>query len=223
MPEAQTEKTEDGRTRLYPSTASTDSPGMWISLLAYGIALGLWLGLAQSTFAWTFGSVVAVIFGGAVLYDVRKWTRARSLRKRLGEIVLSVDPYPARIGEAVDVRVAQRVRSDVCVRATTLCLLCSAARIETYGIRDRERRIWSNAFDTEVVVLRNVSFEAGDLLTAGTEFEIPPDSYGSSDWTRWWVVVDTSLEGCPSSSATFALEVVRADDPARAHGVDQAS
>ena len=46
IPKSRTEQMHDGHIRLYPSATSTDSGDMWISLIAYGIALGLWLWLA---------------------------------------------------------------------------------------------------------------------------------------------------------------------------------
>lgn len=195
---------------MYASATSTESTNMWVAVISFGIGLGLWLWLAQSTLAWIIGTVVAVICGGGVLHEIWKWIRARPLRKSLGQIVLSVNTHPARIGEPLEIRIAQRLRSNVLVQATGIRLRRDERRIETGGIHMTETKIWSNTFDTEFVVLRDVDFERGDVLSAEIETEIPADQYESSDSTRWWVVVETSIVGCPRYSATFPLKVARA-------------
>ncbi len=210
--EPRTEKMDDGHIRLYPSATSTESCDTWISLIAYGVGLGLWLWLVQDTLIWFIGLVVALICGGGVLREIWKWARARSLGKGLGEIVLSVNTHPVRIGEPLEIRIAQRLRSNVRVQATGIRLRRDVRRIETGGIYKTETKIWSNILDTEFVVLRDVNFERGDVLSAEIETEIPADQYGSNDWNRWWVVVETSIDGCPPYSASFPLKVARTDD-----------
>ena len=210
--EPRTEKMDDGRIRLYPSATSAESCDMWISLIAYGIGLGLWLWLVQDTLIWFIGLVVAVICGGGVLREIWKWTRARSLRKSLGEIVLSVNIHPARVGEPLEIRIAQRLRSNIHVQATGIRLRRDERRISTGGIHMTETKFWVNTFDTEFVVLRDVNFERGDVLSAEIETEIPADQYGSNDRNRWWVVVEMSIDGCPPYSASFPLKVARTDN-----------
>ena len=207
--EPQTEKMDDGRIRLYPSATSTESCNMWVSLIVYGIGLWLWLWLVKDTLIWFIGLVVAMICGGGVLHDIWKWIRARPLRKGLGEIVLSVNTHPARLGEPLEIRITQRLRSNVHMQATGIRLRRDERRIETGGIHMTETKFWVNTFDTEFVVLRDVNFERGDVLSAEIETEIPADQYGSNKRSRWWVVVETSIDGCPPYSVSFPLKVAR--------------
>ncbi len=74
-----------------------------------------------------------------------------------------------------------------------------------------ETKFWVNTFDAEFVVLRDVNFERGDVLSAEIETEISADQFESNDRTRWWVVVETSIDGCPRYSASFPLKVARTD------------
>jgi hypothetical protein len=210
--EPRTEKMDDGRIRLYASATSTESTNMWVAVISFGIGLGLWLWLAQSTLAWIIGTVVAVVYGGGVLREIWKWIRARPLRKSLGEIVLSVNIHPARVGEPLEIRIAQRLRSNVRVQATSIRLRRDERRISTGGIHMTETKFWVNTFDIEFVALRDVNFERDDVLSAEIETEIPADQYESNDRNRWWVVVETAIDGCPPYSASFPLKVVRTDN-----------
>ena len=205
-----TESGDDGGTRVHPSSTSLDAVDLQVTWVVFGAiaVVGLWLALG--TAAWILGLVLAAVGCSAVLHETWKWTRTRGLRKRLGEIVLTLQPYPARIGEALEVRLAQRVRSHLHVLSTIVRLQCSAARIETFGARDRERRVWSRVVDAEVVERRDLALEAGDVLTAAAEIELPGDQFPSSEWTSWTLLVEVEVEACPPYSATFPLEVISA-------------
>ncbi len=203
---------DDGRIRLYASATSTESTDMWVAVISFGIGLGLWLWLAQSTLVWIIGTVVAVVYGGSVLHDTWKWTRASPLRKSLGQIVLSVNTHPARIGEPLEIRITGRLRCNVHVQTTGIRICREERRISTGGITRTKTQFWVNAFDTEFVVLQDVNFERGDVLSAEIKTEIPANQYGSNDRNRWWVAVETSIDGCPPYSASFPLKVAQADD-----------
>lgn len=177
-------------------------------MLLFGIASGLWISLARGTLTWIVGAVVAAIWGWDVACGIRNWTRTSVLRRGLGEIVLSVDRHPARLGETLAIRMTQRVRSSILVQSTTIRVVCDGARIETYGIYDREQKVWSCDYEAEVVAVRDLRLGPGDELTAKAETEILMDQYRSSEFTRWWVIVETSVAGCPQYSSTFPLEVV---------------
>lgn len=205
-----TESGDDGGTRVHPSITSLDAVDLWVTGVVFGAiaVVGLWLALG--TRAWILGWVLAVVGCSAVLHETWKWTRTRGLRKRLGEIVLTLQPYPARIAESLDVRLTQRVRSQLRVGSIHVRLLCSAARVETYGARDREQKVWSRVVDAEVVERRDLALKAGDVLTAAAEIELPGDQFPSSEWTSWTLLVEAEVEACPPYSATFPLEVISA-------------
>lgn len=214
MQEDQIRDRADERIQLEPSVTSSDSRSLWISWITYGIALALWLWLARSAAAWIVGSAIAAFGGGMLLADLGKWFKARPLRKSLGTLALTVDRFPARIGEPLGIRIAQQVRSPIHLRAMTVRLLCAAARIRTYGIRDRKQKTWSNALDVEVLSRGDALLEAGDLLTAEGRTVIPADEHESSDWTIWCLVVEVISGDGPRYSATFPLQVVPGDDDA---------
>lgn len=214
MQENQIRDRDDERIQLEPSVTSADSHSLWISLITYGIALALWLWLARSAAARIVGSAIALFGGGMLLADLGKWFKARPLRESLGELVLTVDAHPAEIGEPLRIRIAQQVRSPIHLRAMTVRLLCAAARIGTYGIRDRKQKTWSNVLDVEVLSRGDIMVETSDVLTAEGGTVIPADEHRSSDWTRWWLVVEVFSVDGPAYSATFPLEVVQRDDDA---------
>jgi len=216
MQEGQIRDGDDERIQLEPSVTSADSRSLWISWILYGFALALWLWLARSTAAWIVGSAIAAFGGGMLLADLGKWFKARPLGKALGKLVLTVDRLPARIGEPLGIRIAQRVRSPIHLRAMTVRLHCAAARIRTYGIRDRKQKTWSNALDVEVLSRGDALLEASEVLTAEGRTVIPSDEHESSDWTTWWLVVEVFSGDGPPYSATFPLQVVSRDDAAGA-------
>jgi hypothetical protein len=203
------EEVDSGHMKLSPSVTSVPSNGPWVSGAALGVALTFWILLAQGTSVWLIGAAVAAIWGGSFLYDTWKWIRTRSLRRDLGEFMLSVDSHPAIVGEPFATRMTQHVRSVVHVRSVTMQLHCDVARLETYGIYDRKQTVWYRDFEVEMVTLREQRLQPGDELNADAATEIPVGVCPSSTSARWWILVETSIDGCPPYSTAFPLEVVR--------------
>jgi len=212
--QSQEDTLQDGRARLESSASSTDSRAVWISLVVYLIALGLWLYLADGRWVWIIGTAVAVFWGGSEILDLWRWNRRRPLRTRLGEIAVSVSPYPARIGDALDVQLELAVRSRIQVHALTMRLQCDGSKLETYGIRYRQVRVWSRVLSTRVFQLQDATHEADEMLTAHGQTKIPAERFPTSEWTRWWLVLEATIAGCPSYEATFPLEVAKGKDDA---------
>jgi len=199
---------EPKRYDLKPAGTTTDSLNLQVSLCTYGAALGLFLWFAEGSVAWVIGAAVAVALGILIILDVMKWNRAGVLRKSLGTLHLSTDSQPLRVGDEFHVWVTHQVKSELRITVSTLRLHCDTARIETFGIRDRERKVWGNVTKTEIHVLRDSIVEAGSAMTMDARGTIPQESLCTGDQTRWWLVLETTIEGMPDYSADFALEVV---------------
>ena len=214
MARSQSQALQDGRAHLESSVSSTDSRAAWISVVVYLIALGLWLCLADGRWVWILGTALAVIWGGSEILGLWRWNRGRPLRARLGKTAVSVSPYPAQIGDALDVHLELTVRSRIQVQALTLRLQCDGSKLETYGIRGRQVRVWSRVLEVNVLQLQDVTYEADEVLTAHGQTKIPVERFPTSEWTRWWLVLEATIAGCPPYEATFPLEVADGSDDA---------
>ncbi len=198
---------ENDRVPLIPTATSTDFPSFLWSLIFIGAGLGYLGWFANSSTAWTIGVVAVALLCCLVLLDVHKWTRARSLRRCLGEPLVTSSSHSIRIGHTFDIHLTLPVKSPLLVKELTLRLHCDTTRTVTFGSRDREKKVWGNLLRIELDAMHDLRVEANSAITMKAQAHIPLRSYCTSADTRWWIVLEAAIQNKPKYCSDFAIEV----------------